>query len=191
MAKSIARKTSRKLKRSKKSVSKKSSKRTKRSSKRVSYRSYRMMPAARAAAAGQEDVNKLFHKAIYGGRGNDFAEIAKLVVEDGADINSRGHRHVPLSDHKTALRQAISMDNLGLVTFLIDLGADVNYLTRGSGWLPLHSAVAEHNNLPIIKILLEHGADPTMRSDRDYETPMEMAHRLKRYDVYDLFLKYI
>lgn len=139
----------------------------------------------------KEDVNKLFHKAIYGGRGTDFAEIAKLVVEDEADINSRGHRHVPLSDHKTALRQAIGVDNHGLILFLIDLGADVNQLTRGSGWLPLHCAVAEHNNLNIIETLLIYGADPTMKSDVDFETPIEMALRLKRYDAYELFLKYM
>lgn len=139
----------------------------------------------------KEDVNKLFHKAICGGRGTDFAEIAKLVVEDGADINSRGHRYVPLSDHKTALRQAIGVGNYGLIIFLIDLGADVNQLTRNSGWLPLHSAVAEHNNLTTIETLLIHGADPTMKSNVDYETPIEMALRLKRNDAYELFLKYM
>jgi ankyrin repeat protein len=126
------------------------------------------------------DLNKEFHMAIWGGRGTNYAKLAELV-EAGADVNSRGHREVPLSDHKTALAQAIHMENYGLFVFLLDLGADVNFLTRQSGSLPLHYAVSCHKNPAVfVGTLLAHGADPHLETLPYNESAYQMAHRMGR-----------
>jgi hypothetical protein len=126
------------------------------------------------------DLNKEFHKVVNGGLGTDYARLAELV-EAGADVNSRGHRDVPGSDYTTALAQSIFRENYGLFVFLLDLGADVNYLTRQSGSLPLHKAVYCHKNPAIfVTELLARGADPHLRSLPYNESPYEMARRLGR-----------
>ncbi len=58
---------------------------------------------------------------------------------------------------------------------LLSFGADVNQ--RGiNDYTPLHMAVAERNLLAIQR-LLDHGADPDLRTRIDeYETPLEMAN---------------
>lgn len=122
------------------------------------------------ASATQENLNKEFHLSINGGRGNDYAKLVELI-EKGADVNSRGPRDVPLSDYKSALAQAIFVQNYGLVSFLIDLGADINQLTRRSGWFPLHCVVASYYSgqmgLAIAEILLAHGANPYLSPRQD------------------------
>ena len=144
------------------------------------------------------DLNKEFHIAINGGRGNDYAKLVELV-ELGANVNERATYGVPVADHRSALSQAIIMQNYGLVSFLIDLGADVNQLTRGSGWFPLHCAVATHysgkTGLVIAETLLAHGANPYLSPRKttgkgDDETALEFAIRLNKPEMVSLFLTY-
>jgi ankyrin repeat protein len=126
------------------------------------------------------DLNKEFHKAVWGGNGKDYTRLAELV-EAGADVNSQGHRDVPGSDYTTALGQAISAENYGLFVFLLDLGADVNQLTRQSGSLPLHKAVGCYKNPAIfVTELLARGADPHLRTLPYNESAYELARRLGR-----------
>ncbi len=132
------------------------------------------------------DLNKEFHISVNGGLGTDYARLAELV-EAGADVNSRGHRNVPVSDYSTALSQAMFRENYGLFSFLLDLGADVNYMTRESGSLPLHRAVSLYgtrlygNPQIFVEALLARGADPHLRSLPYNESAYELAQRLRRY----------
>lgn len=123
------------------------------------------------------DVNVAFHQALWDGLGSDYALLA-ILLGKGADVNSYGPNG--FSDYRTPLSQAVLACNMGLVNFLLDCGADVNQLSRKSGWFPLHGACRFHNETyeRIVKILLQHGADPHKYSplnEMSGGTPLEMA----------------
>jgi hypothetical protein len=61
---------------------------------------------------------------------------------------------------------AAEQDSVAAVELLIELGFDVNARSRTA---PLHEA-AMHGNVEIIRLLLEHGADPSVR-DREFDAP--------------------
>lgn len=151
-----------------------------------------------ASESKPRDLNKEFHTLLDGGRGKDYAKLVELV-QLGANVNERAPYSVPVADYRSALAQAVRMHNYGLVCFLIDLGADVNQLTRLSGWFPLHCAVSSYYSEPmglvIAEKLLAHGADPYLSplqttGKGDNETPLEFAIRLNKPEMVRLFLEY-
>src|SRR5262245_45890880 len=75
-------------------------------------------------------------------------------------------RDIPGSDRRTDVEEVVRL--------LLAYGTDPNQ--RGiNDYTPLHMAVAERNAL-VVQILLDAGADPTLRTRiDDYETPFEMA----------------
>ena len=78
-------------------------------------------------------------------------EIAKYLVSQGADLNTRDKRG------KSLLHEAASLGDLEQVKFLISKGVDINVKDKNDS-CPLHDA-AEHGNLEITKYLIYHGAD--------------------------------
>jgi len=92
-------------------------------------------------------------------------EISKFLVEKGANIEGIGAKE-PSYDIETPLTHASMYGELELVRFLLDSGAEVNKV-GGYGRTPLHFAAtpSSHwsNDFPeIVKVLLEHGADPNI-----------------------------
>lgn len=65
----------------------------------------------------------------------------------------------------------------------IDKGAKPN--KKEGGNTPLHSAVWA-GPLPVIRALLEIGANPNIKDDLAGETALEIAKRLKKYDVVEI-----
>jgi hypothetical protein len=103
----------------------------------------------------------------------------RTLLEIGADPNA------PVDDGFPPLIAALSCtrdapgvnrraDVDEVIRLLLEFGADPNQ--RGiNDYTPLHLAVGERNLLAIWR-LLEHGADPELRTRIDqYETPLEMA----------------
>ena len=72
--------------------------------------------------------------------------------------------------------RAAAGNRLGAVTLLIELGFDVNVLDRAS---PLHVTAlhqaAMHGNIEMIRLLVEHGADPDIRDSGYDATPAGWA----------------
>ena len=123
-----------------------------------------------------QDSNAL-HEAII------FPEIAKLLINSGADINIQNkygdtplylalHYRYPLQISEllinagadvnipdkqgtTPLHEASSRGPINMVKKLINNGANVN-IQNEYGTTPLHKA-AMHGQLEIVKLLLEHG----------------------------------
>src|SRR5262245_45928608 len=104
----------------------------------------------------------------------------RTLLEIGADPNA------PVDDGFPPLIAALccTRDEPGanrrtdvdeVIRLLLSFGAEVNQ--RGiNDYTPLHMAVAERNLLAIQR-LLDHGADPDLRTRIDeYETPLEMAN---------------
>lgn len=105
----------------------------------------------------------------------------RTLLEIGADPNFDDNSGFPaliaaLSAGRVEPGAAARQDVLEILDLLLSFGADLNQ--RGlNDWTPLHMAVAERD-LAALKLLLERGADPLLRTRiDDYETPREMAEK--------------
>ena len=115
-----------------------------------------------AGAVWEHDqVDELIANAMSGDRD----AVQQLLATD-AGLRERAIERVP-----DQLVRAAEQDSYDAVALLIELGFDVNTRSRTA---PLHEA-AMRGNLPVIRLLLEHGADPDLR-DTGYEaTPAGWA----------------
>jgi len=157
-----------------------------------------------------------WESAIYGAAGvAHHADLTRLLLERGADPNDEETPyHAPETHDNAALKVLVESGKLNddsLTTillrktdwhdyegikWLLEHGVDPNRTTRW-GKTALHNAVLSDNDLEIIEVLMDHGADPTLvasRPDRwSTESPgksaIAMAARRGRGDVLELFEK--
>ena len=93
------------------------------------------------------------------------------------------------TDPKTAAEQALVFASMcgqvEVIRFLLDHGVDVNAHPPGSHWTgaALHSA----NDLSVVKLLVERGADAQRRDHRYHNTPVQWAHNLRRNEIKEYF----
>jgi len=85
------------------------------------------------------------------------ADIAALLVEQGADVSQRNNAR------QTPLHLAAEQGYNKIARMLIERGADVNAVDS-SGWTPLHRAV-QRGNIRVMELLLEHRAEVNARTD--------------------------
>lgn len=94
-------------------------------------------------------------------------EMAKFLVTKGIDVDARNEHNW------NALMQAIHQGHQELVEILIEKGSDVNAVDEEQGATPL--ILAAHFCLErIAKLLLENGADKTMKNKKG-ETAADTA----------------
>jgi ankyrin repeat protein len=140
---------------------------------------------------------------LYGAAGvAHHAPLTRLLLERGADPNDEeAVYHSPETDDQAAMaalvetgrltRESLSMmlirkhdwHDLEGARFLLEHGAGANGEGRTRGWRPLHHALARSNRLAIIDLLLDHGADPSLASERDGLSGVAFAAREGRGDV--------
>ncbi len=89
----------------------------------------------------------------------DLAQLDALLAADPGLLNETGGPGV-----RTALHHAVFGKSGAAVEFLLKRGADPNIRCEGDNAYPLHFA-AEKQHLPIIRLLMEHGADPVGEGD--------------------------
>src|ERR1700687_1753219 len=141
------------------------------------------------------------------------AELTRLLLERGADPNDEETPyHAPETQDNAALKVLVESgklneESLGMILlrktdwhdyegikWLLERGVDPNQRTRW-GKTALHNAVLSHNDLKIFEALLEHGADPTLISERpdrwrqtiSGRSAVAMAARRGPRDVLELF----
>src|SRR5690606_39071637 len=112
------------------------------------------MALSRAVEAAGPVVAPLTALLEAAGRGDAAAVTAVLdahphLIDECGDLDGSGLR--------TALHFGIGHD--AVVRALVDRGADPNVRDEGDHACPLHFA-AERGDLAIVKLLVEHGADP-------------------------------
>lgn len=144
-----------------------------------------IIAAASLGCAGFfEEPKTPLQRAAFAG---DLAAVQTLVA-GGANVNERdalgntalawaargGH---PVGPHRCRGEAA---DRAETIAALLALGADPNLADsrprgfwRASGWTPLFVAL-HHEQFTLARVLLEHGADPNIRSDQGVSV-MEMA----------------
>lgn len=111
--------------------------------------------AALADAPIGELVERLRKAA---GRG-DLAELRTLLDEHPELVNEPGGPGV-----RTALHQTVFGNQVEAARLLLSRGADPNIRCEGDNAMPLHFA-AEKQLFPLIRLLIEHGADPIGADD--------------------------
>ncbi len=99
----------------------------------------------------------------------------------GIDIDPKGWERRPIHGATIA-------GHVKVVKFYIDNGADINIQTK-YGDTALHFCI-HHNRSIILKMLLEAGADPTIRNNVD-KTPIDIAVDQDKLDFVEEMKKYV
>lgn len=119
----------------------------------------------------QEIVDDAFSFAVRSGK----VEAMALLRERGADVNG-------VACNGSPLEWAVIKDRVDAVVWLLAHGAEVNRkadFARNVGQTALHSA-AFADNPGLARILVEAGADPSIRDDVHQSTPLGWALHLDR-----------
>jgi ankyrin repeat protein len=126
--------------------------------------------AAGASPAGGDGVVRLSDALSRGGAHGDALErLALAMIENGAEIFSRGR------DGRSPLAHAVASGSVALVQALLDRGVDPNSSDR-QGRSPLFDALtlSADRALMMTRALLQAGADPELTSASG-ETPLGLA----------------
>lgn len=79
--------------------------------------------------------------------------------------------------------------HLEIIETLLNNGADINLQANGSYATPLHYACKHTNShVTVVERLLSLGADPKI-TDINWHTPLQLAVKVGRQDIVELFLK--
>jgi ankyrin repeat protein len=143
-----------------------------------------------------------FETALYGAAGvAQHAELTRLLLERGADPNEEETPyHSPEGYENGAVRALVESGKLSAeslttmllrkadmhdydgMKYLLEHGADPNRMTRWK-FTALHQAVRRDNRIELIDLMLDHGADPTLKNEADGKSGVAMAARRGRSDV--------
>jgi ankyrin repeat protein len=120
--------------------------------------------------------NELFIGLFSNEQDSNNTEIIKALIKSGAELNI-------LSDcgMSTPLYQAVFNNNLEVVNLLIEYGADVN-MTKRYNECPLSNA-AQFGYLPIVRTLINHGANVNNLESRLETSPLYLATQNNHLDV--------
>ena len=165
-----------------------------------------LLDAGASANTGfySNDHHPEFESVLYGAAGiaHD-AALTRLLLESGADPNDgEVVYHTPETYDNESLKLLVETGRLtgdSLATmllrkhdwhdyegakFLLEHGADANRVT-GWGYTPLHQALRRDNDVRIIELLLDRGADPNVEGHG--RSAVVLAAQEGRGDVLDLF----
>lgn len=110
---------------------------------------------------------------INNGQFDKWIEVIKILLENGADINTRYKKY----GNRTALIHASELGILPAVKFLFESGADIRLKDQYEA-SALHRA-ALYGHYEVVKFLLENGAEVSSRTE-DGETPLKWAKEGQR-----------
>ena len=156
----------------------------------------------------------VWESVLYGAAGvAQHAGVTRVLLDHGGDPNDdETPYHVPETHNNTVLKVLLESGRLNPESFsmlllrktdwhdyegvklLLEDGVDPNRVTRW-GKTAIHNAIISDNDLEIVEVLLDHGADPLLRADRPHRKPfsvpaqsaVEMAARRGRGDLLRLF----
>ena len=147
-----------------------------------------------------------FESAIYGAAGiAQDAELTRLLLERGADPNDEETPyHVPEGYDNTVMQIMLESGRLSpasLVTMLVrkadwhdekglqiilEHGANPNAIPVW-GYSPLQHSIRRDNGMDLIRLLMDFGADPTLKNTRNGRTATQIAAHRGRSDALRLF----
>ena len=110
---------------------------------------------------------------------NGLTDLAKKLVEKGADINKTGW---------TPLHYAATRGHLQIMSMLLDRYAYID-ASSPNGTTPLMMA-AFYGTPSAVKLLLEAGADPLLKNDQGLSA-VDFAHRNNRLDSAEIIAAFV
>ncbi|QOG12532.1 ankyrin repeat domain-containing protein [Arcobacter sp. FWKO B] len=128
------------------------------------------------AFSNNENGWNSLHNAVYNGNIQDI-EIA-LKNNSIQSVTTAG---------LSPLHIAIKKRDLNIITYLLEIGADIN-AKDAKGFTPIYYAVVM-NHLPIAKLLLERNADTSIPNNIG-NTPMHQIAFKNRVEMFELFVQY-
>lgn len=108
-------------------------------------------------------------------------QIIDLFLGAGIDINSRDDLGTPM------LNVAVRNDNEALVKRFVELGADINTVSKDRGYTPVMDAVWKGNKA-ITKYLIEKGADLNTIS-KEGQSNLVLAVGSEKYEIVEMLAK--
>lgn len=123
-----------------------------------------------------------FSRALIHAISKNLPEVAELLLNNGADANSK-------SDKYTSLMLAagnIYFDNSGIVKILLEKGVSIDE-KNCEGWTALMLAIRSVNE-KCVKVLLDNGADINLQK-KDGHTALTVALFSRQYDLIKLLLE--
>ncbi|WP_204150095.1 ankyrin repeat domain-containing protein [Leptolyngbya sp. CCY15150] len=146
-------------------------------------------------------INGYSQSFIYKATREKKIDAIELLARAGADVDLTGKEQMSFG---SALLAASELGYLEICRLLIDCGADVNLHGKGTllpgtlnlsyvGTSPLHRA-AEKGHSTIVKLLLEHGANPNVLIEpipflMNLDTPIAAAARTGKLETLQTLLK--
>lgn len=113
------------------------------------------------------DFKSALHAASFYGNTDNVI----VLLDLGSDVNLRGGRI------GTCLQAAATKGHTETMTALLDRGAEINEQDIGCYGSALIAAIVNSNH-DAVKLLLERGADPSLRGGQKYQYPIIAASRL-------------
>ena len=113
----------------------------------------------------------------------DFEVLLKLAQENGVNETT------PFEKGKNLLHLAIEEESAYLIEQAIALNQDVNHKNK-EGLTPLHVAAMKSKNDTLLKLLLKHGADKSIRTDFE-ESAYDLADQNELLKVNKTNLKFL
>ena len=103
---------------------------------------------------------------------NGYSEIIQLFLADGVSSNAKIQASGPMISFQSALYTAVVANKKDSVKTLIDAGAEVNI--KDDDETPLFIAARKlEGDLEIVKLLLDAGADPAIKSGLSEQTAQQ------------------
>jgi ankyrin repeat protein len=145
------------------------------------------LPAIQTALAGGDDINgrdKSGATALMWAANGGHAEVVKLLLEKGADVNVKR-----IGDGITALAVAAQNGHTELVNLLLEKGAEVN--AKSSTGVTALILASQNGHTDVVKSLLAAKADINAKASvegKDY-TPLSVAKEMGRIQIIELLEK--
>jgi len=108
-----------------------------------------------------------------GGTFGPHPEVAKMLVDHGADVNARKNSGETVLCYALEMGRARGPKNIEAIEVLLKAGADVNAPENSMGWTPLHIAAANGYG-EAAKLLIKYGAD-CEKKNASGQTPAQVA----------------
>ncbi len=115
---------------------------------------------------------------------NQYKEIAKLLINNGADIKKQTTNDE--NNKITPLLLSVLRNDKELTSLLLSRGANINHTGFGINCSPLHLAI-KNNNFELLKLLIHHNAKLYIK-DRYNRTPIDYAQKLGHYKLLSYLL---